>query len=84
MFTSFKSILKTSNCGHLADNVSMGREKRRRRLEAGRDIPTPEQVKRLITTSLAPEDLRRRALLLTVFVHRLAFERIARPALERH
>ena len=43
VFTSFKSILKTSNCGHLAANVSMGREKRRRRLEVGRDIPPPNR-----------------------------------------
>ena len=33
VFTSFKSILKASNCGHLAANVSMGREKRRSRLK---------------------------------------------------
>ena len=65
VFTSFRSILKASNCGHLAANVSMGREKRRSRLEAGRDIPTPEQVKRLIA-AIAPDDLRGRALLLTV------------------
>ena len=65
VFTSFKSILKASNCSHLAANVSIGREKRRRRLEAGRDFPTPDQVKRLIA-AVALDDVRRRALFLTV------------------
>lgn len=65
VFTSLKSILKASNCGHLAANVSIGREKRRRRLEAGRDFPTPDQVKRLIA-AVALDDVRRRALFLTV------------------
>jgi integrase len=65
VFTSFKSILKAAKCGHLADDVSIGREKRQRRLEVGKDFPTPEQVKRLIA-AIAPEDLRRRALVLTV------------------
>jgi len=65
VFTSFKSILKASNCGHLANNVSVGRDKRRRRLEAGQDFPTPDQIKRLIAV-VAPDDLRRRAMLLTV------------------
>ena len=65
VFTSFKSILKASKCGHLAADASIGREKRRRRLEAGRDFPTPEQVKRLID-AIGADDLRRRALLLTV------------------
>jgi integrase len=65
VFTSFKSLLKASNCSHLAGTVSIGREKRRRRLEAGHDFPTPDQIKRLIA-AVAPDDFRRRALLLTV------------------
>ena len=65
VFTSFKSILKASNCSHLADNVSVGRDKRRRRLEAGQDFPTPDQIKRLIA-AVAPDDFRRRAMLLIV------------------
>ena len=64
VFTSFKSILKANKCGHLAADVSIGRDKRRRRLEAARDFPTPEQVKRLMG-ALAPDDLRRRAFLTT-------------------
>ena len=64
VFTSFKSLLKASNCSHLAADVSIGRDKRRRRLEAGTDFPTPDQIKRLIT-AVAADDLKRRALLLT-------------------
>jgi integrase len=64
VFSSFKSLLKASNCGHLADNISLGKEKRPRRLEAGHDFPTPDQIKRLIAV-VAPDDFRRRALLLT-------------------
>ena len=65
VFTSFRSILKAAKCGHLAEDVSIGREKRRRRLEAGKEFPSTEQVKRLIA-AVIPGDLRRRALLLTV------------------
>jgi integrase len=65
VFTSFKSMLKAANCSHLAANVSIGREKRRRRLKAGRDFPTPHQVRQL-AAAVAPDDYRRRALLLAV------------------
>jgi integrase len=49
VFVSFKSMLKTVHCSHLADNVRVSASKRdKRRLEAGRDIPTPGEIKRLI------------------------------------
>ena len=62
VLTSFKSLLKVSKYGHVAADVKVGIGKRARRLEAGRDIPTPAEVKRLID---AAKDERRRALLLT-------------------
>jgi integrase len=64
VLTSFKSLLKTAKHAHLAAHVSIGVNKRgERKLEIGRDIPTPAEVKRLIE---AAKDLRRRTLLLTV------------------
>lgn len=61
VLTSFKSICKSAGYSHIVADVSIGREKRRRRLEIGRDIPTPAEVKRLID---AETDARRRVLLL--------------------
>jgi integrase len=58
VFTSFKSLLKVAKYGHVADGLAIGSEKRK--LEAGRDFPTPAQVKRLINAT----DGRRRALLM--------------------
>jgi integrase len=49
---------------HVAAGVSIKRDKRKeRKLEVGRDIPEPKEVKRLIETATATRD---RALLLTV------------------
>jgi len=62
VLTSFKSLLKASKHQHVAANVSIKRNKRDKRpLEVGRDIPTPNEIKRLID---AAKDSRRRALLL--------------------
>jgi integrase len=64
VLTSFKSLLKAAKHAHVAADVSIGRDKRsERKLEAGRDIPTPAEVKRLID---AVKDAKLRALLLTV------------------
>jgi integrase len=60
VFTSFKSLLKVAKYGHVADGLAIGSEKRKRKLEAGRDIPTPGEVKRLIDAA----DGKRRALLM--------------------
>jgi integrase len=64
VLTSLKSMLKVAKHGHVAADVSIGRDKRsERKLEVGRDIPTPGEVKRLID---AAKDNKRRTLLLTV------------------
>jgi integrase len=64
VLTSFKSLLKVAKHVHAAIDVSVGRSKRaERKLEAGRDIPMPAEVKRLIEE--AKDDTRLRALLLT-------------------
>lgn len=49
VLTSLKSILRASKFAHVADDVRIKRQKRdERRIEVGRDIPTPGEVKRLI------------------------------------
>jgi integrase len=49
VWVSFKSILKNEHCSHLADNVKIGGGKRNKtKLEVGRDIPTTDEVRRLI------------------------------------
>ena len=64
VLTSLKSILKVAKRTHVAADVSIGRSSRsERKLEAGRDIPTPGEVKRLIDA--VKDDARMRALLLT-------------------
>jgi integrase len=46
---SLKSMLKVVRCSHLADDVKVEISKRgKRRLEVGRDIPTPEEVSRMV------------------------------------
>ena len=63
VLTSLKSLLKAGKRVHVAADVSIKRRKRdERKLEEGRDIPTPAEIKRLIA---AAEDDKRRALLLT-------------------
>ena len=48
VFRSFKSMLKVVRCSHLADDVKIEISKRdKRKLEVGRDIPTPQEVARL-------------------------------------
>jgi integrase len=62
VLTSLKSLLKVSKAGHIAADVKIGASKRTRKLEVGRDIPTPAEVKRLIDAATSE---RHRALLLT-------------------
>src|SRR5262245_16477291 len=65
VLTSLKSLLKASKHAHVAADVSVGRSKRaERRLEVGRDIPTPAEVKRIIAAA-AKANPRMNALLLT-------------------
>jgi integrase len=64
VLTSFKSLLKAARLGHLAAGVTIKRDKRKEgKLEVGRDIPEPREVKRIIEASA---DIRDRTLLLTV------------------
>src|SRR5262245_39266825 len=64
VLTSLKSLLKAGKHVHVAADISIKRRKRdEHKLEEGRDIPSPAEVKRLIA---AAEDDKRRALLLTV------------------
>jgi integrase len=49
VWVSFKSMLKNARCNHLTGNVSISVSKRnKRKLEVGRDIPTADEVRRLI------------------------------------
>jgi integrase len=49
VLTSFKSMLRVVHCAHLADSVGIEANKRdKRKLEPGRDIPTPSEVKRMV------------------------------------
>jgi integrase len=62
VLTSFKSLLKTAKHSHVATDVKIGGAKRERKLEIGRDIPDPGEIKRVIDAAKSP---RQRALLLT-------------------
>jgi integrase len=63
VLVSFKSILRTARRSHLAEEVSIGRSKREeRKLEAGRDFPSREEIGRLIRAA-GEFDMRHRALL---------------------
>jgi integrase len=49
VLTSLKSVLRASKFAHVADDVRIKRVKRdERKVEVGRDIPTPQEIKRLI------------------------------------
>jgi len=50
---SFKSMLKVVGCSHLGDGVHIEIRKRdRARLEVGRDIPTPQEIARLVKAAV--------------------------------
>jgi len=52
VLTSVKSLLKVARYSHVAADISIGRDKRgQRKLEVGVDIPTPDEVKRLIAAA---------------------------------
>jgi integrase len=64
VLTSLKSLLKNAKHAHVAADVSVGRSKRsERKLEVGRDIPSPAEIKRLVAA--AKDNARMHALLLT-------------------
>jgi integrase len=62
VLTSLKSILKGAKRSHIAADVSIGKDKRKRKLEVGVDIPTPDEIKRLLQVA-AGADIRPRTLL---------------------
>jgi integrase len=62
VLVSFHSLLKVSNHSHVATNISVKPDKRKSRLEAGRDFPRPAEVTRLLNA--ARGDPKRHALLL--------------------
>ncbi len=67
VLVSLKSLLRAGKHAHVADGVSIGSSKRtERKLEVGRDIPTPAEIKRLVDA--AKDNARIRALLLTAAV----------------
>jgi integrase len=51
VWVSFKSILKSARCAHLADNITIKKGKRGRPLESGTDFPTPDEVKRIVAAA---------------------------------
>ena len=64
VMTSLKSLLKVNGYAHVADDVTIGRDKRGKgKIEAGVDFPTIGEIKRLVEHGTNP---RLRALLLTV------------------
>jgi integrase len=63
VWVSFKSLLKEAKCAHTVAGVTIkGRPRDERKLEQGRDFPTPSEVRRLIA---AADGTRWRTLLLT-------------------
>jgi integrase len=63
VLTSVKSLLRAAKHSQIAADVKIGKDKRsKRKLEAGRDFPTPGEIKRLID---ATGKGKHRALLLT-------------------
>ncbi len=56
---SLKSMLKVVRCSHLADDVKVEISTRgKRRLEVGRDIPTPQEVARMVNATAKGSRLR--------------------------
>jgi integrase len=68
VWVSFKSLLRHARLAHLAQNVKgFSRDARaRRKLEVGKDVPSPAEIKRLYeaTAGDRPRQKRKRALLL--------------------
>ena len=66
VLTSLKSLLKVAKHAHVAADVSIGRGKRgKRKLEVGVDIPSPDEVRRLLQAA-SEGGIRPRTLLITV------------------
>lgn len=62
VMVSFRQMLKANKYNHIAAGVTIKMPKRdKRKLESGRDLPTPAEVRRMV---VAAKDTRTRALLL--------------------
>ncbi len=65
VLTSVKSIMRTAKRPQVVSNVKIPRDKRERKLELGVDIPTRDEIQRLLVAAEGG-DLQRRALLAVV------------------
>jgi integrase len=63
VLTSLKSVLKIAKRSQIAAGISIGRDKRKRKLEIGVDIPSPDEIRRLLKAA-ASTDIRPRTLLI--------------------
>src|SRR5262245_828339 len=65
VLTSLKAILKGAKRGQVAADDTIGKDKRKRKLELGVDIPTPDEIRRLLRAA-ERADIRERTLLTLV------------------
>jgi integrase len=66
VLTSLKSILKVAKRPQVAVDVSIAADKRRQRLEAGKDFPTPAEAKRLLAAAAAADTRPRTVLVVAI------------------
>ena len=67
VLVSFKSILKEAKRTQVAAGISIGADQRKRKLEVGVDIPTPDEIKRLLQAATEAEIRPRMLLTLAIF-----------------
>jgi integrase len=67
VLVSFKSILKEAKRTQVAAGISIGADQRKRKLEVGADIPTPDEIKRLLHVAADAEIRPRMLLTLAIF-----------------
>lgn len=66
VLTSLKSLLKVAKYSYVSQDVSIGASKRaKRKLEIGRDIPTPEEITRIFKAAAESGNLKMHALVRT-------------------
>jgi integrase len=64
VLTSLKSMLKANGVGHIAADVRISADTRKHRLEVGRDLPSVDEVRRLVETAKKIDDKGKRETLL--------------------
>jgi integrase len=67
VLTSLKSIMRVAKRAHVAADVSIGKDKRKRKLEIGVDIPSPDEIMRLIKAAASAEIRPRTLLIVAIF-----------------